>query len=171
MKNTNTAISIFIGAVTAPACGQWVDLPQPEEVLEEIIEAVKLESGCEEIMISDTDGAYNIGEFYNIFDLNETAEELEALDEYEREAVAAIVENHGDSISEAIGRVNDGEYRIYCNCYTMADVARDICDECGTLDRVPDDLKDYFDFEAYGRDLEINGYFYYIGGGEYLEIW
>lgn len=43
-------------------------------------------------------------------------------------------------------------------------------DETGLLDSIPDDLRCYFDFEAYGRDMEINGSFVETESG-YIEIY
>lgn len=164
-------LSIFIGAVLYPACGQWVDLPQSEDDLAEIIEAVKAESDCEEVMISDSEGNWDISEYDNIFELNERAEMLADLQEDEVELVEALIHEHGDSMEEAIDRIQDGNYRTYHECYDMADVARVYLEEVGDLDLIPDFLRDYFDFEAYGEMLDNDGYFYYLGDGVYLEVW
>lgn len=163
-------LSIFIGAVLYPACGQWVDLPMDEDELTEIIENVKREADCEEVMISDFEGDWNISEYDNIFDLNEKAELLDDLSEYERELVQTIIHEHGDSLEEAVDRVQEGNYRIYSNCYSMSDVAREYLEEVGDLDLIPEFLRDYFDFEAYGEMLDNNGYFYDLGDS-FLEIW
>ena len=39
------------------------------------------------------------------------------------------------------------------------DYAEDRCESCGTLEKVPEDLRYYFDFKAYARDMRINGEF------------
>jgi len=39
------------------------------------------------------------------------------------------------------------------------DYAEDRCKSCGTLEKVPEDLRFYFDFKAYARDMRINGEF------------
>lgn len=41
----------------------------------------------------------------------------------------------------------------------MEDVAYQVVNDCGLLDGAPEELKVYFDYEAYGRDLSINGTF------------
>lgn len=163
-------LSIFIGAVLYPACGQWVDLPQSEDDLAEIIEAVKAESDCEEVMISDFEGDWDISEYDDIYELNERAEMLENLTEYEQELAEIIIREHGDSMEEAIDRIQEGNYRIYRNCYSMSDVAREYLEEVGDLDLIPEFLRDYFDFEAYGEMLENDGYFYDLGDS-FLEVW
>lgn len=52
----------------------------------------------------------------------------------------------------------------------MTEVAEMYADETGLLYGVPDDLRCYFDFEAYGRDMEINGKFVETDSG-YIEIY
>jgi len=47
----------------------------------------------------------------------------------------------------------------------MAEVAEMYADETGLLESVPDDLRMYFDFEAYGRDMDIGGRFIETGSG------
>lgn len=165
------ALSIFIGSVLYPACGEWVDLPQPEEELAETIAEIQRETDCEEVMISDYEGDWNIGEYDGIFELNELAETLAELDDNEQELVETLIREHGDSLEEAIARIEEGNYRTYYNCDSMSDVAREILFECGELDTIPEHLRDYFDFEAYGEMLDNSGYFYDLGNSTYLEIW
>lgn len=59
----------------------------------------------------------------------------------------------------------------YCEdgCSTMADVAERYADETGLLNSIPDVLRYYFDFEAYGRDMDHNGHFAETDSG-YIEI-
>lgn len=38
-----------------------------------------------------------------------------------------------------------------------ADLAEDVVDGAGILRDVPDDVARYFDYEAYGQDLELRG--------------
>lgn len=41
----------------------------------------------------------------------------------------------------------------------MSDVAYQVVNESGLLDGVPETIKGYFDYEAYGRDIDIEGTF------------
>ena len=52
----------------------------------------------------------------------------------------------------------------------MADVAETYADETGLLDEIPKHLRYYFDFAAFGRDMEIEGTFIYIDGN-YVEFY
>lgn len=126
----------------------------------------------EESFISDYETDINgleIREYASISDLNELAEELENFDEYELEAFGAMLE-YGYATDEALKKVQDGDYMYYSGCCSMAEVAEQYADEIGLLANIPDDLRYYFDFEAYGRDMEINGHFIETDSG-YIEIY
>lgn len=126
----------------------------------------------EEAFISDYETDVNglkIREYASIDDLNELAEELENFDEYELEAFGAMLE-YGYATDEALKKVQDGDYMYYSGCYSMAEVAEQYADETGLLSNIPDDLRYYFDFEAYDRDMEINGRFVETESG-YIEIY
>lgn len=125
----------------------------------------------EEAFISDYETDINglsISEYASIDDLNELAEELENFDEYELEAFGAMLE-YGYATDEALKKVQDNEYRMYDGCCSMAEVAEKYADETGLLYSMPDELRMYFDFEAYGRDMEIEGHFIETDSG-YIEI-
>ena len=126
----------------------------------------------EETFISDYETDINgleIREFASLDDLNELAEELENFDEYELEAFGAMLD-YGLATDEALQKVQDGEYSFYEGCNSMEDVAYQYADETGLLNSIPDDLRCYFDFEAFGRDMDINGHFIETDSG-YIEIY
>lgn len=115
----------------------------------------------EESFISDYETDINglsISEYASIDDLNKLAEELENFDEYELEAFGAMLD-FGYATDEALQKVQNNEWRMYDGCYSMAEVAEMYADETGLLANIPDDLRYYFDFEAYGRDMDIKGHF------------
>lgn len=126
----------------------------------------------EESFISDYETDINglsISEYASLDDLNELAEELENFDEYELEAFGAMLE-YGYATDEALKKVQDGDYMYYSGCCSMAEVAEQYADETGLLANIPDDLRYYFDFEAYGRDMKINRSFVETESG-YIEIY
>jgi antirestriction protein len=126
----------------------------------------------EEAFISDYETDINglsISEYASLDDLNELAEELENFDEYELEAFGAMLDC-GYATDEALKKVQDGDYMIYDGCYSMADVAERYADETGLLNSIPDDLRYYFDFEAYGRDMDCSRQFIETDSG-YIEIY
>jgi len=52
----------------------------------------------------------------------------------------------------------------------MYEVAEEIIYEGGYLQGVPDVVANYFDYEAFGRDLDINDHFVEMENGGYIQI-
>ena len=156
--------------------GEWVDLPTTDDELEEAKTRIGIsdepdENGnyYEEYFITDyeNDYGYKVDEYESLDDLNEIAEQLEDLDEEQRDAVHAYTECMYDDIDKAVEAVTNGDYRVYYDCNDMADVAYEVVQECGYLDQMPENLRNYFDYEAFGRDLDIEGTFTYYNGNYY----
>ena len=147
--------------------GEWITLPIDDEYLEKALERILGDD--EEIAIHDFEAPFRIHEYDSISRLNEIAEELENYTHLDDIILEGILE-HTDSIDEALDILRDSDFRTYHDCQTMEHVAMEIVEEAGYLDGAPEFLQRYFDYEAYGRDLEVNGYFYYLGGGVYLEL-
>lgn len=151
--------------------GEWVDLPVSEEELEKVFNRIGINDEYEEYFItdyeSDIDGL-KVGEYENIDDLNELAEALEDLDSEEENVLSVMLED-GCTFEEALEKIKDRDYMVYYNCDSMEDVAYQVVKESGLLDGVPEKVARYFNYEAYGRDLEIEGTFYQINNA-YIEI-
>ncbi len=148
-------------------------LPATTEEIQTAYDEIGVADGTmyEESFISDYETDINglsISEYASLDDLNELAEELSNFDEYELEAFGAMLDA-GLATDEALQKVQDNEYRMYDGCCSMAEVAEMYADETGLLYNIPDDLRIYFDFEAYGRDMEIDGHFIETDSG-YIEI-
>lgn len=149
-------------------------LPATTEEIQAAYDEIGVADGTiyEEAFISDYETDINglsISEYASLDDLNELAEELENFDECELDAFGAMLD-YGYATDEALKKVQDGDYMYYSGCYSMAEVAEMYADETGLLSNIPDDLRYYFDFEAYGRDMEINGHFIETDSG-YIEIY
>lgn len=149
-------------------------LPATAEEIETAFDKIGVAENTmyEESFISDYETDINglsISEYASLDDLNELAEELENFDECELEAFGAMLK-YGYATDEALKKVQDGDYIYYSGCCSMAEVAEQYADETGLLANIPDDLRYYFDFEAYGRDMEINGEFIETDSG-YIEIY
>lgn len=141
--------------------GEWVSLPC--EGLEEVLHKIS-NNGNDELFISDyeTDiSNLKISEYDDLLQLNEIAEEIDNLSDDEVIALQAYLEQYND-IEQALEEVRQGNYTIYYDCDDMSDVAYQVVNESGLLDGVPETLKGYFDYEAYGRDIDINGTFIQI---------
>lgn len=150
--------------------GKWVDLPTTNG-FEEHLEEIGINEEYEEWFITDyeTDIAgLTIGEYDNIEELDELAETLEDLQDYDREVIEALI-FEGYSLEDALEKKDD--CMVYYNCNDMTDVAEQYAEETGLLDSIPENLRYYFDFEAYGRDMGIEGTFVFTNNGNCVQIW
>ena len=150
-------------------CGKWCTLPMDEEQTAEALEQIGIGPGYDEYFItdyeSDVDGL-RIGEYDNLEELDELAEELDALQDYEIGIVEALLSD-GYDIREALEKRDD--CILWDGCSSMADVAERYADETGLLESIPENLRYYFDFAALGRDMKLEGHFIEYGGG-YVEV-
>ena len=150
--------------------GEWVKLPVSGEELESVFERIGINEEYEEHFITDYETditGLKVGEYDNIEDLNELAETLEDLDEYEMEIVEAMISD-GYDLEEALEKKDD--CMVYHDCNDMTDVAEQYAEETGLLDSIPENLRYYFDFEAYGRDMGIEGTFIFTNKGNCVQI-
>ena len=129
----------------------------------------------EEIFIADYEtnvaGLRNhLGEGESIDELNYLASLLDGLDNGQKakyEAALSLGEYTG-SVKDLINLTQNLDcYEFYPEVQNEEELGRYLIDECGALD-VPEHIKDYFDYEAYGRDMFLNTTSDFAGGG-YIE--
>ena len=150
--------------------GKWVDLPTTNG-FDEHLEEIGINEKYEEWFITDyeTDiDGLEIGEYSNIEELDELAVILENLQDYDKEVVEALI-SEGYTLENALDKKDD--CMIYYNCNDMEDVAREYIEQCGLLNDVSDILQNYFDFEAYGRDMSYEGQFVFTSNGNCVQIY
>ena len=152
--------------------GEWVNLPIEDEELEEVYIRIKvarrdedgnfipycMENGIcyEETAIHDYESEFlTVDEYDSIAELNNLVLELEDLDTWEQNAVKAYCEAYSDNICEAIDSLND---ITFWNDYTLEDLAHELVEECYFDNNTPDFIRNYFDYEAFARDLGFDGY-------------
>lgn len=151
--------------------GEWVELPVSQDELKEVFKRIGINEQYEEYFITDYEcDFYEVGEYENLDTLNEIAEKLNELEEEESTVAKALMSECGYTLDEAIEKVNNGDYRIYSECNDMTDVAYEVVEECGYLNNVPENVARYFDYEAFGRDLGIEGTFIFLDNGDCLEV-
>lgn len=135
--------------------GDWVTLPATPEDLDETIEEIL--GGDEEYFITDyeTDLSIDIGEYTNVYELNELAEALDGLGEHDLNKVKAIVEwgVYGE-LEEAIDNIDN--FTLNEDILSESDLAWYVLDEVYT--DIPDNIKNYIDSERFGRDLAMDGF-------------
>jgi antirestriction protein len=141
--------------------GEWITLPMEEESLKERLARIAEAMGDidPEWTIHDYEWTTEIeldevSEYDNIFDLNEKCTELDSLEEWEAEEIAAAVEAYGYTFAEAFERQQRGCF-IFYKGMDMEEVAEELIDECYDI---PEFALRYFDYSAFARDLGFDGY-------------
>lgn len=151
--------------------GEWVKLPVSDEELQKVFKRIGINEEYEEYFITDYEcDFYKIGEYESISTLNEIAEKLDDLDEEQGQVVKVLMSECGYDLDEAIEKAESGDYCIYTDCNDMTDVAYVVVEECDYLRNVPETVARYFDYEAFGRDLGIEGSFHFLDNGDCIEI-
>ena len=151
--------------------GQWVKLPVPEDKLESILKEIGINDEYEEFFITDYETSFCglrdvLGEYESIETLNELAELLESLSSDDEDKLGAILETESFSnatdIKEIVERLD--EFDLITDIDDDDDLGRYLIDECCCLD-VPEHLKSYIDYEAYGRDARLESNLTYTSYG------
>ena len=146
--------------------GQWVDFPCDEDEFEDILQEIGVDGEqYEEWFVTDyecdiDEVAQELGEYVSLDELNRVAEALEDWDEGLGEAVINIW-----GIDTLLNSTPD-DY-LWFEANDDEDIGYYYAEEFGILDEVPANLRNYFDYEAYGRDIRLdtdsglsdNGYF------------
>ena len=154
--------------------GEWVKFPTTYEEMQKVFERIGIgkedEFGnvYEEWFITDydcyVDGLHDIlGEYESLDELNYLANSIEAMDknDFARFETAIGVSDYSNSVKDLINLTeNLDKYDIYPDVHDHDDLGRMYIDEYGAME-VPDHLKNYIDYEAYGRDIALdeNGHF------------
>lgn len=148
--------------------GQWLTLPATDNEIKEMFANIGVGQFCEEYAIHDYEAPFEISEHESIEELNEFAKELDNLDESQYQACMALIKN-GVAMSyiDAINYLDDIIY--YPGCDDMADVAYQYYEESGMLKEIEKYVDaSYIDWDAIGRDMEIEGKFLKTDNG-YIE--
>ena len=160
--------------------GEYLKFPTTTEQVEALLKRIGIDGICyEEIFISDYDvnipGLYDcLGEYESIDELNHLACLLDELSDSAMDTFVAAVDegSHTSSLKELINLVENLDcYAFYPGVTTAEELGRIYIEDFETLN-VPEELRDYIDYEAYGRDASINegghftkkGYLLYEGG-------
>ena len=144
--------------------GEWVKFPTTAEELKKVFERIGIGAKddfgqtYEEWFITDydcyVDGLYDLlGEYANLDELNYLASKLDDMSD------------HTGSIQELINLTENLDcYDVYPDIHDHDDLGRYYIEELDAM-QVPEHLRNYIDYEAYGRDiaLEESGQFTDLG--------
>lgn len=149
--------------------GEWVKFPTTAEEMKEVFRRIgigqKDDFGqpYEEWFITDydcyVDGLYDkLGEYENLDELNFLASKLDEMSQSEYAQFQAGMElgDHCGSLQEIINLTENLDcYEIYPDIEDYDDLGRYYIEELDVM-QVPEHLKNYIDYEAYGRDVAID---------------
>jgi len=132
-------------ALVCPECDEkWNNEIEDNEI--EVIEGFR---SSEEYAIHDYEGISGLSEH----------ESLEALVK-----IADLLEEHGDAFRAIFSYHSDVERceSLLTDGYLgefekVEDYAYDLVNDCGMLDGMPENLRYYFDYESFARDMDLNG--------------
>ena len=149
--------------------GKWITFPIGEEELEKVLEEIGIDGKYyEEYFFTDFDNnIFDFGEFTSIDTINDVAERLEYLQEDE-DVIKAIIDNCCD-MEESLNILENESYTVYGDCNSMTDVAYYCVEEFGMLENAPQNLVEFFDYDAYGRHLDTTCTFIGYDNG-YIEL-
>ena len=160
--------------------GEWLKLPADTEDVQTLLKRIGVDGRrYEEIFITDyeteIDGLYDhLSEYASLDELNYLASLLDEMEEDGKKKFEATLA-YGDYTGSLKDLINLSQnldcYEFYPDISDEDDLGRYLIDEMGSLE-VPEYLENYFDYEAYGRDvsLEDGGTFtndgYVVSNGE-----
>ena len=140
--------------------GTWLKLPCKKDKLQEALTTIGINEQYEEFFICDYQcklSNLHISEFASIAELNELAEKIDELADYDYEKLGAVLECESCmTIAEILEIIDELD-----NFDLLTEVDNDealgeyYAEACCIFHNIPDSISRYFDFEAYGRDIRL----------------
>ena len=128
----------------------WMSLDEAEEYAEKYAEY--------EPFINDTDNVpreFDINEYSSVWQTIDMLRDYEGFDDDQREVFTAFIDDGYDA-DDAFRIVDDGDY-VYYVADSDAELAETYIDEIGGIENLDrDTIEQYFDYDAYGRDLAFD---------------
>ena len=149
--------------------GEWVKFPTTAEEMKKVFDRIGIGqkddfgNPYEEWFITDydcyVDSLYDkLGEYESLDELNYLASKLDEMSqsEYEQFQAAMEVGDHSGSVQEIINLTENLDcYDVYPDIHDHDDLGRYYVEELDAM-QVPEHLKNYIDYEAYGRDIALD---------------
>lgn len=128
--------------------------------------AIGLNKDYEEYAVHNYELPVRVEEYISIEDLNRLSWLLEEIEgRIDGKDIQAVLDRWFSGLEELAEHVED--IHLYPDCSDMTELAFRVMNEGGFLDGVPDEMKIYFDYDSYGRKLEISGHYLLAGSGVY----
>lgn len=163
MSTTTTTPAVYVGTYHKYNCGsifgKWFDLTEFDgrEDFYEACQALHADEWDAEFMFQDWEGIPSQFVSECSIDWDFIAAYKRAEEEGREAAFIAWAEYTGECDYDAFDDVYRGEAE------SEEDFAREMVEDNGLLNEVPEPLRSYFDFEAWARDLFSSGYVFHDG--------
>ena len=153
--------------------GEILKFPTTTEEVQSLLKRIGVDGvRDQEIFIVSFDGdvlgLYDyLSEYENLDELNHLAHLLSELDQGELETLEAVLNkgDHTSSVADIINLVHNLDcYDLYPGVSDDETLGRIYVEDMERLE-VPENLINYFDFEAYGRDMRLNEGGHFAPGG------
>lgn len=160
-------IQVYVGNLGAYnrglLTGKWIQLPMEVEELKQAINSI-LTPVDEEFAIFDSEcDFFNISEYDNVFRINERAETLEEMEEYELKELKAISEYIPD-FDEAVNILKSQNYSYISDVSNERELGEYVVENGLFGVNIPESLTNYIDYDSIGRDW-TNDYSFTKDGG------
>ena len=144
--------------------GEFLKFPTTTEEVQALLKRIGIDGvRYEEIFITDYEvnisGLYDcLGEYESIDELNYLASLISEMDQSDREKFEAVIDSgeYSGSVKELINLTQNLDcFEFYAGVEDDETLGRIYVEDMEAID-VPEHLLNYFDYEAYGRDIRIN---------------
>ena len=156
--------------------GEFLKFPTTTEEVQALLKRIGIDGvRYEEIFITDYEvnisGLYDcLGEYESIDELNYLASLISEMDQSDREKFEAVIDSgeYSGSVKELINLTQNLDcFEFYAGVEDDETLGRIYVEDIEAID-VPEHLLNYFDYEAYGRDIRLNEDGHYAPGGYVL---
>jgi len=158
--------------------GETLKFPTTAQEVEALLKRIGVDGvRYQEIFITSFDGDVlglydHLSEYENLDELNHLACLLSELTSSELETLEAVLDSgdHCSSVRDIINLTQNLDcYGFYPGVSDEETLGRIYVEDMESLE-VPDNIKPYFDFEAYGRDISINENGHFAPGGYVTKV-
>ena len=155
--------------------GKWVKLPVCEEVLDKVLKEIGINEYYEEYFITDYENDIVgigdvISEYSSVQALNELAQRLEGLSDYEADKLGAVLEYEAcRSVSDVLDLLDKlDEFDLLTDVTDDEELGYYYAEEYCSID-IPENIQPYFDYEKFGRDVRLQSSCLYTSYGFLLD--
>ena len=136
--------------------GKWLELPATEKEIEESFKRIGIDGiNYEEYFITDyEDSIFKIEEYSNLEYLNEIAEKIENLNDDEKIIFQYLKDYQNYDFEKTFEIIENENYLYYANIKNEEDLGEAISEDW----EIPENLINYIDYEAIGRDATFENW-------------